>query len=72
MGWYAGPKNPNVCSHAKFNLKGCNRFAGHDGPHRNIYDTTNEQWGDDAGMYCETEEQWTALVDNLGKSQQKD
>ena len=65
MGWYAGPKPAHICSHAKFNLKGCNRLAGHKGPHRNIFDVTDERWGDEAGRYIETLAEWFALIDNL-------
>ena len=55
-----------ICTHHKFNLKGCNRKAGHEGLHRNIYDTTDERWADDAGTYVNTREHWVALVNALG------
>jgi len=64
--WYAGPKDSSVCSHVKFNLKGCNRLANHDGMHRNIFDSTNEYWSDDAGRYINTQKEWIALVKGLG------
>lgn len=68
MGVYGGqPKAAHLCSHVKFSLKGCNRLAGHEGLHRNIFDSTNEQWDDAAGRYSETQADWVGLVDNLGK-----
>jgi len=65
MGWYVGPKADHICSHAKFNLRGCTRRAGHSGSHTNINDPYGRTWEDADGKYCETKEDWVWLIDNL-------
>jgi len=65
MGWYAGPKSPDVCSHVKFNLRGCTLHAHHSGSHTNVNDPLGRCWQDEDGRYSETKADWVALVDNL-------
>jgi len=67
MGYYAGPKSPNICSHVKFGLRGCTRRSGHNGPHTNMFDSKAELWDDRDGMYCETHEDWVHMIDMMGK-----
>ena len=65
MGYYAGPKAAHICSHVKFNLRGCTRRAGHTGLHENMNNPYHRSWENEDGRYIETQEEWVALVDNI-------
>jgi hypothetical protein len=71
MGYYAGPKADHICSHVKFNLRGCTRRADHTGLHGNMHDPYGRSWKDEDGRYVKTYEQWCAMVDNLTGSNGK-
>jgi hypothetical protein len=54
--------DPESCHHFRFGLRGCTLTQGHTGPHTNGFSRDGAWWSDEDGMYVNTREDWSALV----------
>jgi hypothetical protein len=56
------------CRHHRYSLRGCWLPKDHEGPHFNPHALDNETWTDSDGMFIKTQEDWSSLIDQLGKT----